>query len=261
MDRFINRLQGAELNRDHYRVLLAHVKIALTDDSFLFSAQMEDWRCTISRNNLTETIALPDWIPALNLSAATLVTHARDFSSRSLADVSQLAVDSPESGAILDLYRAAIVAFSNDRSITPESSWCLLSPARWLADSIRVPQVAHTTFARIHDAAASVLDVPGDFKKLGPSAKIRRLAESTASPSELIRFLNTGDQMNISHQVRDSPKSAASGIQFYASFCDLIQVNYFPPATENILRVLVHCFRLVAHLGSISPTFRKLVSL
>ena len=73
--------------------------------------------------------------------------------------------------------------------------------------------VAESPFARAFSAAQGNLGLPGNFSRLGPAQKIRRLAECSAGRSAVLRYLNTGAQVNMLHQVQDSLKSVASGIQ------------------------------------------------
>ena len=233
---FLNRLRGSLLNRAQYRCLVAHISNPLIDESIVFYPQLEDWRIVIAWYNLTERLTLPDWIPILNHLAASLICQPRDLSLWSHAEISQLALASPEAAAIMGLYNAALVHCAPPKSATPESSWQLMASAHALAAGLRVSSVAETIPARAQQAANAAIDLPDDFDSMGPAAKIRCLAGSTADNADIYRFLNTGAQVNILHQVQDSLKSVASGIQCYASFCDLLQVPYFPPATETILR-------------------------
>ena len=198
---------------------------------------MEEWRILIARFNLTERISLPGWSPILNFLAASLISRPKELALWSHGEVSLLANTSPEASAILGLHRASVVSCHSIQSATPESSRRILSPAHSLAASIRVSSVEATSFARQHSCAASAIDLHANFSSLGPAAKIRRLAESTAPREQVMRFLNTGAQVNILRQVQDSLKPVAPGIQCYASCCDLLRIAYFPPATETVLRL------------------------
>ena len=234
--RFLNRLRGSLLDRTLYRALMNHISIPMIDETLAFSPELEQWRVIIARYNLTESISLPDWIPIINHLAAALIATPQDLALWSHAEISLLAANSPNADAILSLFRATSVVCAPVPSATPESSWQLLSSAHALAGGLRVSTVAETSCARAHATALDAMELPGEFSHLGPAAKIRCLAESSADKAQLFRFLNTGAQVNILRQVQDSLKSVASGIQCYASFCDLIQVNYFPPSTDTVLR-------------------------
>ena len=236
LSRFLNRLRGSLLNRAQYRCLVAHISDPLIDESIVFSPQLEEWRIIIVRYNLTDRLSLPDRIPIVNHLAASLICQPRGLSLWSHAEISQLAVVSPEATAIMGLYNAALVHCAPPKSATPEPSWQLLASAHALAAGLRVSSVAETIPARAQQAAKATIDLPDNFNSMGTAAKIRCLAESTADNADITRFLNTGAQVNTLHQVQDSLKSVDSGIQCYASFCDLVQVPYSPPATETISR-------------------------
>lgn len=60
--------------------------------------------------------------------------------------------------------------------------------------------------------------------------------EPGAPQQSILRFLNTGAQINAIRQGKVSLKSVASGIQCYASFCDLHKADNFPPSAETVLR-------------------------
>ena len=236
MTQFLNRLRGSKLDRSRYRDLVNHIRDPLIDDTIIFSPQLEEWRSVIVRRNLTERISLPDWIPIINHLVSSLITCPRDFQRWSLTEIFELAGTTPEASAVMALYQASLVATTATPSATPASSWQMLASAHSLAADLRVSSVAQTTCGRALSCARSALDLPPEFERLGPAAKIRCLAESAAPQAQIAHFLNTGAQVNTLHQVQDSLKSVASGIQCYASFCDLIQVAYFPPCSENILR-------------------------
>ena len=213
MDRFLNRLRGSLIRKDEYRCLVAHVKDSLIGETVVFSPEMEEWRVIILRNNLTERLQLPDWIPILNHLAGSLIVRPRDLALWSHAEISALAATSPESSAIIALFQASLVACAPVPSATPESSWHLMASAHALAGGLRAPTVSQTICARAHESARAALRLPDDFHPKGPAAKIRCLAQCTTEKSEILRFLNTGAQVNILHQVQDSLKSVASGIQ------------------------------------------------
>ena len=236
LSRFLNRLRGPLLDRAHYRALVDHIKIPMVEESLVFAPVLEEWRLIIVRNNLTDQLALPDWIPIINLLAASLIVTPRDLATWLPHDIAMLADSSPHPQAILGLFRATLVVCDPPPSATSQSSWQLLASAHSLASDLRVSDISETTCARPLAAAQESLDLPPEFPHLGPAAKIRRLMESTSDRTRILRYLNAGAQVNTLRQVQDSLKSVASGIQRYASFCDLIQVDYFPPAPETILR-------------------------
>ena len=185
MTQFLNRLRGSKLNRFRYRALVAHIKDPLIDDAVIFSPQLEEWRAIIVRRNLTERISLPDWVPIINHLASSLITRPRDFARWSLSEISELANSTPESSAVLALYQASLVATTATPSATPESSWQLLASAHSLAADLQVSSVAQTACGRALTCARSALDLPPKFDQLGPAAKIRCLAESTAPKRRL----------------------------------------------------------------------------
>ena len=80
------------------------------------------------------------------------------------------------------------------------------------------------------------LALPADFDSLGPVAKVRKLSDAPGSSETVIVSLNAGAQMNFIRHVQDSLSSAASGIQCYGSFCDLLGAPYFPPSSDVALR-------------------------
>ena len=233
---FLARVRGSRLPKVHFRAFVAHVKVYLLDDSLAFPADWEDWRLMIVTNNLAEQISMPDWVPIINHLAASLILHPSDFLKWSFAEISTVAISSPEATSILALYQASLVTLRSASSATPAASWKVMSSAHSLAEALRVPSVAQTEFALQHEVALAELDVREDYFKLGPAARIRALSESTAPRHDILRFLNTGAQVNVLHQVQDSLRPVASGIQCYASFCDLLNVVYFPPVAETVLR-------------------------
>ena len=213
LSRFLNRLRGSLLDRAFYRALMDHIKIPMVDEAMVFPPQLDDWRRIIVLHNLAEMLSLPDWIPILNHLAAALIAQPRDMTAWSYADVSLLAHGSPNPEAILALFRAALVVHAPVPSATPASSWQSCASAHSLTRGLRVSAVSDTACALSLAEAEESLQLPPEFPLLGPAAKIRCLAESTADRAQIFRFLNTGAQVNVLRQVQDSLKWVASGIQ------------------------------------------------
>ena len=218
LSRFLNRLRGSLLDRAFYRALMDRIKIPMVDEAVVFTPELDDWRRIIVRHNLTEMLSLPDWIPILNHLADALIINPMDLTEWAPADVSHLAHGSPNPDAILALFRATLIVYAPAPSATTASSWHLCASAHSLARGIRFSTVEETARARSFATAEGALELPPEFPLLGHAAKIRCLAESTADRSQILRFLNTGAQVNVLRQVQDSLKSVASGIQRYASF-------------------------------------------
>ena len=210
---FLARVRNSLLSRIHFRAFVAQAKVYLLDDSLAFSAEWEDWRLLILTNNLAEQISLPDWVPMINHLAASLILHPSDFLNWSFAEISAVAISSPEATSILALYQAALVTLKSASSAIPAASWKILSSAHSLAAALRVPSVAQTEFALQHEVALTELDVRDDYFTLGPAARIRALSSPTAPRRDILRFLNTGAQVNVLHQVQDSLRPVASGVQ------------------------------------------------
>ena len=131
---------------------------------------------------------------------------------------------------------ASLIPLKAIASPVTASTWKLASSAHSLANALRAPSVGKADFALYHEDATDGLELGDGFLRLGPAAKIRKLTALGDPQRSILRFLNNGAKINALRQVQDSLKSVASGVQRYASFCDLMRVDYFPPSAETVLR-------------------------
>ena len=210
---FCARLRSSSLSRTHYAAFALHIKLAVGGNAVDFALEWEGWRYILVSRNLTEQLSLPDWIPIINLLASHSTTLPTDLIDWSFADISVLSSLPPEHSLVLALFRVSLIALKALSSPVPASSWKLASSAHSLARALRVPSVGQAEFAIYHADALGDLELGDGFLRLGPAAKIRKLAASDAPHRSILRFLNTGAQINVMRQVQDSLKSVASGIQ------------------------------------------------
>ena len=105
----------------------------------------------------------------------------------------------------------------------------LISPAQ-LASSFRGKRINQTAISKERDSSVKMICLTADFEKMGPAAKIRKLAESPRPLAAVSNFLRTVAQLNMLRQGQGSLSSVASGIQRYGAFCDLLDAPCFPPS-------------------------------
>ena len=234
----MKRLRRSSLPRDWCNTIIAHVKLAWADRSEAIPFIFEEWRCLLIRFSLSEEIPFEDWIPILNHLAAYDIRSPADLAQLSRSDAHILFADCPGRSNIASLWQAATHTLASRVPPSPilpvNEEWSTNAGA--LAASFRCRDINCSQVAVALRAAKADLDVPANFDLAGPAAKIRLLERSETGQASLLRFLNTGAQLNTLRQVQDSLRSVAAGVQCWASFCDLINTPYFPPLAENVLR-------------------------
>ena len=251
----IARLRRSSLPGDWHAQLVAHIKLAWADDSIAIPFAFEEWRRLLVRFELDAALPFQDWIPILNDLSAYDIRSVADLAALSKADLLATASLLPGWLNILKLWQAACVAASGNEptSIATIPEWAANASA--MAAAIRSKEIDNSIVSRSHKAARTDLELPLNWDKLGPAARIRALSNLKPERATLNRFLNTGAQLNTLRQVQDSLRSVAAGIQCWASFCDLENCPYFPPTALKVLKrsaIFKHgpTFSLyLAHLG------------
>ena len=151
-------------------------------------------------------------------------------------DLTAMASPMAERFNIAKLWQGSFVLaqWMGPTSIETVPGWA--SNASALAASFRVRVLDQSPVDQPHAAATSDLALPEQFSKPGPAARIKTIAQLGIPSVELNRILNTGSHLNALTQVQDSLRSVASGVQRWASFCDLINCPYFPHTSANVIK-------------------------
>lgn len=85
----------------------------------------------------------------------------------------------------------------------------LVSPGR-LASSFRGKRIEQIAVSKARAESLRPLELSKDHGALGPAAKIRKLGETPLSSVDVLTFRNTGAQLNLLRQVKDSLSSVAA---------------------------------------------------
>ena len=234
----MKRLRRSSPPRDWCNTIIAHAKLAWADRSEVIPFIFEEWSCPLVRFSLSGEIPFEDWIPIPNHLTAYDIRSPADLAQLTRSDAHIMFADCPRRGNFIRLWQAATHTIATGTLPAPimpvNEEWCANAGA--LAASFRCRDISNSQVAIALRSARGDLDLPADFDRAGPAAKIRLIERIGAEHSSLIRFLNTGAQLNTLRQVQDSLRSVSVGIQCWASFCDLINCPYFPPRAENVLR-------------------------
>ena len=116
----------------------------------------------------------------------------------------------------------------------------MVSAGIWATDAsetaaaFRFRDIDDTLVSRSRHTAICDIGLPSCFEYAGPAAKIRLLQYAKPGPSSLSHFSNAGSQLNIMLQVQGSIRSVAAGAQRWASYCDPVNIAYFP--TELLMK-------------------------
>ena len=232
----LTRLRRSSLPSTLYKALIAHVKDFLGDESAVIPYVFEEWRRLIARSELNRDLDFPDWIPILNNFSAYGIRNPSDLAQASRADIAVVILDEITAPAIWKIWRVAAMSSDMVDNTLQNHNLALCSNARILASAFRTKNIRDTSFAKDHKAARIDLGLGAEYEAAGPAARIRILELARAPIESLTSFLNTGAQVNTLRQVQGSLRSVASGVQRWASFCDLVGAPYFPPTSTLILR-------------------------
>ena len=235
-DVILTRLRRSILPADIYRELIIHVKTFLVDRSAVIPYVFEEWRRVIVLSGLDSEIDFPDWIPILSTFAAFGFHYPNELAIATRIEVQALIPNELIASAIWKLWRFVAMTSEAGSTTIAHSDLGLCTNANALALQLRSKEIRSTSFAMTHSAAKAELGLGEKFDLAGPAARIRMLERAKFSPETLNSFLNTGAQVNTLRQVQGSLRSVASGVQCWASFCDLVDAPYFPPTAALVLR-------------------------
>ena len=106
--------------------------------------------------------------------------------------------------------------------------------SRNLISQLRVDSVDGASVFEEWSAERASLGLPVDFDNL-PLNKTRMLANSGNRASEVERFLELGDMVNILLSVGGALRCLSSGLTSYANFCALLILPFVPTAEKSVL--------------------------
>ena len=196
----------------------------------------EERRRVIVLSGLDSESDSPDWAPVLSTFAAFGFHYPNDLAISARIEAQALISNELIAPAIWKLWRFVAMTTETGPNTIAHADLSLCANANALALQLRSREIRSTSFAKTHTSAKAELGLGGKFDLAGPSSRIRMLERAKFSPETINSFLNTGAQVNTLRQVQVSLRSVASGVQCWASFCDLVDAPYFPPSAALVLR-------------------------
>ena len=223
--------------------MIDHFRTALSDPGAQMPDNSAERRTIITRYSLNLLADYATWDLAIHFIIAQRVDSPVGFSGLKLDVVESTPSSSSPYGELVRSQRqAARWECSDAMGVTPFALH-FRNKDFSLAEAIRAQNVEESEFGIELAAAKEDLQLPGNFGRLGPKARIIALRNIAPDSQQLLRFLSIGAQANISEQVRSTHPSAASGIGCYFSFCSLFAIAPIPPTTEAVAQWIAACYR------------------
>ena len=194
-----------------------------------------DWRTLLTRYSLNLLADYATWTGVLQFLISQEITTTAQFAELSLESPNETTAISPYGELVGPLWQAVRLEFASSKGVTP-FTLKFRSDDFSLVDALKAKNVQGSEFETELELATRDLQLPENFGRLGPQARIIALQNVVPESQALYRFLSIGAQANILEQVRLTLPSVSSGISCYLAFCSLLAVAPFPPTTVCVAR-------------------------
>ena len=235
INRMFGRLKRSPITKTELRLVIDHFRIALSDRGALMPDEFAEWRTLLTRYSLNLLADYATWTGVLGFLLKNKIDTPAQFAELSLQLMNDLAKISPYEELIGPLWQAVRLEFASAKGVTP-FTLKFRSENFSLVGALKAKNVQESEFGNELESATLDLQLPENFSKLGPKARIIALQNVVPESQALYRFLSIGAQANILEQVRLTLPAVSSGISCYLSFCSLLAVAPFPPSTECVAR-------------------------
>ena len=102
-----------------------------------------------------------------------------------------------------------------------------------LLGKIKGKHIEDTGASKEYKKLIKTPNLPEDYEKMTPWAKVKLLANANIGRSQLTRFLTLGAEMNAMQSAKGSLRSVTSGVASYWRFCQLLGRPSFPPTEDT----------------------------
>ena len=184
--------------------------MASCDESQISPYELEEWRKILARFHLYDRLPFEGRLPIIRRMGEEDITSPWAFAKFSFAEATLFAARLADSSLIMALWQFFCVAFTSERA-----EWSIIpfrQSASMVAQKFRVKDIDDSGPAKRRAALIDSLELGTSFESMGQVAKIHRLANSEAGPSQLIDFASVSEELNITRQTIDSLPIAAGGI-------------------------------------------------
>ena len=234
-NRVFGRLKRTNVPKATLRMVIDHFDIALSDQGTQMPATLAEWCSLLTKYPLNQIDNYATWTLVIQSLSIEPVPTPAHVSEMSLETVNTTFSASPYRELILSLWQAVRIEFAMAKGVTPLTLQFRANNFS-LVTALRAQNVETSGFGAEFEESMRQLDLPDNFRRLGPKARIIALQNITFDSQQLLRFLSAGVQVGILEQVRLPLPSAASGVGCYLSFCSLLAIAPFPPTSETVAR-------------------------
>lgn len=229
--RFLNRLKASRLPASALRRMIYRLRYDRQGDSAIPPFHFEEWRKIPWRFDPSELDTSRDWAPLLGLLKARLIDNPVNGVTSSKCNYAvghritrkAAALSYLESGRCTGAARHTAVLYRPVDSSAPSA--LASSPRGEILGKIPLP---------IELRESNLALVPAEnCDSIGPDAEIRALYALAAPVSDIKRFPNLGDRLNILRHVQDILSCVASVLQFWGLVPSSSDGPLFPPCRRT----------------------------
>ena len=235
INRMFGRLKRTKVPKPTLRLIIDHFTIALSDQGALMPIELAEWRTILTKYSLNILADYATWTLVIQFLKGLNFPTPESFAEAKIENISPIVATSPYCDLINAFWQALRIEFASAKGLTPLTVK-YRSDNFSLVQALRADSVEESEFGKELSAAAGDLNLPENFGRLGPKARIIALQNIAPDSQPLLRFLPIGAQANILEQVRSTLPCVASGVGCYLSFCSLLAIAPFPPTTEGVAR-------------------------
>ena len=215
--------------------MIDHFKNALSDQGSDMPVEYTEWETILTKYSLNSQADFSTWTSVIHLLNTLQQPTPAGLSELTLDGITGLTEASPYQELMCSLWQAVRYEFAPSKGITP-LTLKFRTDSFSLTEALKAKSVEDSEFGREFALAQGDLDLPENFCRLGPKARVMALQNIMPDSQKLLRFLSLGAQNNVLEQVRSTLPSVASGVGCYLSFCSLLAIAPFPPTTDSVAR-------------------------
>ena len=188
-NRVSGRLKRSPVPKPALRVVIDHFKVALGDKGALMPTHLTEWRTILTRYSLNQLADYSTWTLVIQFVIEQRIAGPGTLAEVNLAGIESLSISSPYGELIRALWQAVKLEFAAEKGLTPFAMQFRTKDFS-LVEALRAQNVEESEFGLALAAAAEDLQLPENFSRLGPKARIIALQNIAPDSQPLLRFLS-----------------------------------------------------------------------
>ena len=194
INRVFGRLKRAPVPKDTLRLMIDHFKNALSDQGSDMPVEYTEWETILTKYSLNLQADFSTWTSVIHLLNTLQQPTPAGLSELTLDGITGLTEASPYQELICPLWQAVRYEFAPSKGITP-LTLKFRTDSFSLTEALKAKSVEDSEFGREFALAQGDLDLPENFCRLGPKARVMALQNIMPDSQKLLRFYRSAHRI------------------------------------------------------------------